>query len=96
MSRLLKHYSKNERVLKVLKNPEKLRKVLFLIQEATDQYMEEARKKLSDPRRTIQAKAKDALDIAQAIIKAEKKLRELEMYSVVGLKTRGMSHITDV
>ncbi|GEM_PF-5897878 len=96
MSKLLKHYSKNDKALKVLKSPEKLRQVLFIIQEATDKYMEDAKKKLSDPRRSIQEKAQDSLDIAQAIIRAEKKLRELELYNVVGLKSRGMSVIIDV
>jgi len=96
MSKLLKHYSKNDKALKVLKNPEKMRQVLFIIQEATDKYMEDAKKKLSDPRRSIQEKAQDSLDIAQAIIRAEKKLRELELYNVVGLKSRGMSVIIDV
>ena len=96
MSKLLKHYSKNDKALKVLKSPEKLRQVLFIIQEATDKYMEDAKKKLSDPRRSIQDKAQDSLDIAQAIIRAEKRLRELELYNVVGLKSRGMSVIIDV
>ena len=73
-----------------------MRQVLFIIQEATDKYMEDAKKKLSDPRRSIQEKAQDSLDIAQAIIRAEKKLRELELYNVVGLKSRGMSVIIDV
>ena len=58
--------------------------------------MEDAKKKLSDPRRSIQDKAQDSLDIAQAIIRAEKRLRELELYNVVGLKSRGMSVIIDV
>lgn len=96
MSKLLKHYAKNDKALKVLKNPEKLKKVLFIIQEATDKYMDEARKKLADPRRTVQEKAQEALDIAQAIIRAEKTIRELEMYNIVGLKSRGMSVIIDV
>ena len=96
MSKLLKHYSKNNKAMKVLKDPEKLKQVLFIVQEATDEYMDEAKKKLSDPRRTIQEKAQDALNIAQAIINAEKKIRELELYNAIGLKSRGMSVITDV
>ena len=96
MSKLLEHFVNDKEVLEVLKDPEELKKVLFIVQEATDEYLDQAKKKLSDPRRTIQEKAKDALNIAQAIITAEKKLRELELYNVIGLKSRGMSVITDV
>ena len=96
MSKLLKHFAKNDKACKVLKDPEKLKQVLFIIQESTDEYMDEVKKKLADPRRSVQEKAQDALNIAQAIIKAEKKIRELELYNVVGLKSRGMSVITDV
>ncbi|MBI3590436.1 MAG: hypothetical protein HY094_03535 [Candidatus Melainabacteria bacterium] len=96
MSKLLKHFAKDNQASKVLKDPEKLKQVLFIVQEATDEYMDEAKKKLSDPRRTVQEKAQDALNIAQAIINAEKKIRELELYNAIGLKNRGMSVITDV
>ena len=96
MSKLLKRYAKNAMAAKVLKDPEKLKQVLFIIQETTDKYMNEVKAKLSDKRRSIQDKAQDALNIAQAIIEAEKKIRELEMYNVVGIKSRGMNVITDV
>lgn len=96
MSKILKHFANDNEALEVLQNPEKLKQVLFIIQEATDEYMDEVKKKLSDQRRGVQEKAKDALSIAQAIINAEKKIRELELYNIVGLKSRGMSVITDV
>ncbi len=96
MSKLLRKYANNAKAAKVLKDPEKLKQVLFIIQETTDAYMNEVRSKLADPRRTVQQKAQDALDIAQKIIEAEKSVRELEMYNIVGIKSRGMNVITDV
>lgn len=96
MSKLLKHYAKNDKALKVLKDPAKLKQVLFIIQEATDEYMNDVKQKLADTTRSAQQKAQDSLSIAQAIIKAEKRIRELEIYNIVGMKSRGMSVITDV
>ena len=96
MSELLKHFANDHEASTVLKDPEQLKQVLFIIQEATDKYMNDVRTKMSDPRRTVQQKAQDALDIATAIIAAEKKIRELELYNIIGLKSRGMNVITDV
>ena len=96
MSKLLKHFANDKEAIEVLQDPALLKQVLFIIQEATDQYMEETRKKLADPRRTVQQKAQDALKIATAIIAAERKIRELELYNAIGLKSRGMKYITDV
>lgn len=96
MSELLKHFANDHEASTVLKDPEQLKQVLFIIQEATDKYMNEVRTKMADPRRTVQQKAQDALDIATAIIAAEKKIRELELYNIIGLKSRGMNVITDV
>ena len=95
MSKLLKHFKNDKETFDVLSDPEKLNEVLFILQEATDSYMEETRKKLADPRRSVQQKAQDALDIATAVIEAEKKIRELQIYNVIALKERGMTIITD-
>lgn len=96
MSKLLKHFSKDKQAMEVLTDPAKLKQVLFIIQEATDTYLNEAQKNLADPRKSAQEKAQEALDIATAIITAEKKIRELELYNIVDLKRRGMSVIIDV
>ena len=96
MSKLLKQFAHNDKASRILKDPEELKDILFIIQETTDEYMEEVRRKLADPRRSVQEKAKEALSIAQAIIAAEKTIRELELYNIVGLKSRGMSVITDI
>lgn len=92
---LLKHFANDAEASKVLRDPEKLKQVLFIVQEATDEYMNDVRTKMADPRRTVQQKAQDALDIATEIIKAEKKIREQELYNMVGLKSRGLGYITD-
>ena len=96
MSILLKHYANDPEISKVLKDPEQLKQVLYIIQETVDEYMNEVKSKLDDPRKSVQKKAQEALDIAQAIIEAEKKIRELELYNRVGMKSRGMNVITDV
>lgn len=96
MSKLLNKYSNDRQVSEVLNDPEKLKQVLFLIQDAADDYMNEVQAKLSDPRPKIQEEAQVALDIATKIIEAEKNIRELELYNFVGIKSRGMSVITDV
>lgn len=96
MSKLLQQFANDMEVSKVLKDPEKLQKVLFIIQETTDQYMAEARSKMNDKRRSVQKQAQEALQIATAIIEAEKKMRELELYNTVELQGRGMNVVTDV
>lgn len=96
MSKLLRHYANNAEAIEVLKDPEQLKQVLFIIQETVDEYMNEVKSKLNDPRKSVQEKAQEALDIAQKIIEAEKKIRELELYNSVGMKNRGMNVITDV
>lgn len=96
MSKLLQQFAHDKQVSEVLNDPEKLKQVLFLIQDAADDYMNEVQSKLSDPRAKIQEQAQEALDIATKIIEAEKKIRELELYNFVGIKSRGMSIITDV
>jgi len=96
MADLLKTFSGNKQVMEVLNDPEKLKIVLFMIQDAADEYMNEAQALLEDNRKSSQEKAEAALNIAQSIIEAEKALRELELYNFVGLKSRGMSVITDV
>lgn len=95
MSTLLKHFTNDKEAFEVLMDPDKLIQVLSIVQEATDTYMEETRKKLNDPRRSVQEQAKEALELAECIIEAEKKLRELELYNIVGLKSRGMNVISD-
>lgn len=96
MSKLLKKFANDKQVSTVLNDPEKLKQVLFIIQDAADDYMNQVQTKLSDPRSKMQEEAQIALDIATKIIEAEKNIRELELYNFVGIKSRGMSIITDV
>ncbi len=96
MSKLLKQYANDREAMEILNDPERFKTVLFMIQESADAYMNEAQALLEDNRKSSQEKAEEALKIAQAIIEAEKSLRELEMYNFIGIKSRGMSYITDV
>ena len=96
MSKLLTYYANDAEAMKVLKDPEKLKQVLFIVQETVNEYMNDVKSKINDPRKSVQEKAQISLDIAQKIIEAEKKIRELELYNSVGLKNRGLNVITDV
>ena len=93
---IAKYFKDNKEAYEVMNDPKCLSYLLLIMQEATDNYMNDVRKKLSDPRRTIQQKAEDALKIAQAVIAAEKKVRELELYNAHKIISRGMSVITDI
>ena len=96
MSKLLKHFANDPEASKVLKDSEKLQQVLYIIQETTDEYMEKAKAKLNDKRRSVQEKVQETLNMAEVIIAAEKKIRELELYNIVEVQGRGMSVITDI
>ena len=96
MSKLTKYFSKDKEAFDVLNDPQKLTKVLLVMQEATDSFMKKAQEQLKDPRRTMQQKAQKTLEIAKSIIKAERLIRELELYNLHSLKKRGLRLITDV
>lgn len=93
---IAKYFKDNKEAYEVMNDPKSLCYLLLILQEATDHYMNDVRKKLSDKRRTVQQKAEDALKIAQAIIAAEKRARELELYNTHKVISRGMSVITDI
>lgn len=96
MSNWTKYLSKDKEAFDVINDPAKLTKVLLIMQEATDAYMKKAQEQLKDPRRSMQMKAQRTLAIAKSIIKAERKIRELELYNLHALKKRGLRLITDV
>lgn len=96
MSNFTKYFAQDKEAYGVLNDPKKLTKVLLVMQEATDAYMKKAQEELKDPRRSVQQKAQKTLGIAQAIIRAERYIRELELYNIHKLKKRGLKLITDV
>ena len=95
MSSILKEFASDKEAMEILKNPGRLKEVLYILQETTDAYMAEAQTKINDKRRSVQEQAQEALDFAAAVIEAERKIRELELYASIKLKERGMNIITD-
>lgn len=86
-------FANDHEALEVINNMETLRQVLFILQEGTDRFMKETQEKLNDPRRSIQQLAQDTLDIATAIIEAEKCIRQAELHGLSD-KTQGRMPIT--
>lgn len=72
-------FALDKEAFETINNTETLKKVLFVLQEGTDNFMEEAKLKLSDPRRSVQQKAQETLNIATAVVEAEKQIRILEL-----------------
>lgn len=82
----------NQEALRIIKNPEKMKEVLFVLQTATDSFMEHAENLMHDKRRTLQEKAKISLDIANAVLKAEKEVRIQELKNISDLMhNRGLA-----
>ncbi len=88
-------FAGDKEAMDVLNDPEKLTKVLLTLQEATDQFMEETQNLLNDPRKSAQEKAEATLNIATAVIEAEKFMRIQELqnqsYTVQGRQTLGFA-----
>lgn len=96
MSTVLKYFAKDNEALEILKDPNGLKEVLYILQEATDNFMDETGKLLDDPRMSTQEKAEEALNIAKIIIETEKKIRETELYNIIALKSRNLRFIADL
>ena len=96
MSTVLKHFAKDNEALEILKDPNGLKEVLYLLQEATDSFMDETGRLLDDPRMSAQEKAEEALSIAKIIIETEKRIRETELYNIIALKSRNLRFIADL
>ncbi|MBI1857640.1 MAG: hypothetical protein HYR97_00760 [Candidatus Melainabacteria bacterium] len=96
MSSILKKFAKDAEVMEALKDPDTLHEVLFILQDTTDHFMNETSKLLDDSRASVQEQAQKTLELAKAIMEAEKKIREAELYNAVSLKQRNLNHLIDV
>src|SRR3989338_8896107 len=73
----------------VKKKNDQLIKVLLVLQEATDNFMDKAQELLKEKGAVAQKKAEAVLNIAEAIIESEKEIRALELQNQLVLHDRG-------
>ena len=78
-----------------MKKNEQLIKVLLVLQEATDNFMDKAQELLKEKGAVAQKKAEAVLNIAEAIIVSEKEIRALELQNQLVLHDRGLSILAD-
>ena len=91
----LSDFSKDDEANKVMKKNEQLIKVLLVLQEATDNFMDKAQELLKEKGAVAQKKAEAVLNIAEAIIESEKEIRALELQNQLVLHDRGLSILAD-
>lgn len=65
----------DEEFRKVMNDPDKASKVLLIVQDSVDHYMEETSQLLEDPRTQAQKLAEETLKIAKVVIEAEQNIR---------------------
>jgi hypothetical protein len=73
----------NSTLGRVLLTKEKLAKLVAILQNTTDHFMDETGKLINDPRANSQKKAQVLMNISQAIMNAEKIARQEQLYMSV-------------
>lgn len=78
----MKLFGNDKEMMRVVKDPEKMKQLLYIIQETTDEFVNRAESLMNDPNRSVQEKAQMALDIANTILLVEKEVRVAELKQV--------------
>lgn len=82
MASLDKVFANDPEVMRVIKDPILVKQVILVLQETTDQFMAKAEELLNDERKSVQQRAQVALDVANKVLEAEKKLRIKELKNI--------------
>ena len=92
----IKDFADDKEAFEILNDEKEIEKVLLILQEASDEYMRQIREKIADPRKAVKDQAREIMELAAAVIQAEKKIREHQLYHSLALKNKGIQLITSV